>query len=70
MVSICCLKSGPVSTTKCLFSICTEIDDLNRLSLLSADVQTAQLQAITGTPCDVPVPRNLTFKLPPLWLLW
>jgi hypothetical protein len=33
------------------------------LSLGSADVQTGQLQPIMGTPWDVPVPKNVTFKM-------
>jgi hypothetical protein len=31
-----------------------------RLSRGSVDLQTAQSHAIIGTPCDVPVPRNVT----------
>ena len=34
----------------------------NRLSRGSFDAHILQGQAITGTPCEVPVPRNVTFK--------
>ena len=34
----------------------------NRLSRGSLDAHILQGQAITGTPCEVPVPRNVTFK--------
>ena len=34
-------------------------DVRKRLSRGSLDVQTLQLQPITGMPCDVPVPRNV-----------
>ena len=38
-----------------------------RLLCGSEDVQTGHLQPIIGTPCDVPVPRNVSsvFVLPP-----
>jgi hypothetical protein len=36
---------------------------LKRLSRRSGDLHTTQLQAITGTPMDVPVPRKVTFML-------
>ena len=35
------------------------MDDRVRLSRGSADVQTAQSHPIIGTPCEVPVPRNV-----------
>jgi hypothetical protein len=31
-------------------------------------VQTSQPQAITGTPCDVPVPKKVTFTAP-VWFV-
>jgi hypothetical protein len=34
----------------------------SRLSLLSLEVQTAQLQAIIGTPLLVPVPRKVILR--------
>jgi hypothetical protein len=39
----------------------TNILDRNRLSFLSAEWQTAQGQAIMGTPLLVPDPRKLIF---------
>jgi len=36
--------------------------DRRRLSFLSGDVHTSQLQPIMGTPLLVPVPRNVIFK--------
>lgn len=38
------------------------IDDRRRLSSGFLDEHTSQSQAITGTPCEVPVPRNVIFK--------
>jgi hypothetical protein len=35
---------------------------LNRLSFLSVDVHTSQLQAIIGTPVLVPVPRKVILR--------
>jgi hypothetical protein len=43
-------------------SISTE--DRNRLSFEFSERQTSQSQAIIGTPCDVPVPKKVIFKLP------
>ena len=34
----------------------------SRRSRGSEDVQVAQSQPIIGTPCEVPVPRNVMFK--------
>tara|TARA_B110000003_G_C16321744_1_gene407091 strand:+ start:264 stop:491 length:228 start_codon:yes stop_codon:yes gene_type:complete len=42
-------------------SIITE--ERNLLSLEFLDLQTSQSQAITGTPCDVPVPSKVIFIL-------
>ncbi len=52
------LKSGPESITTVL-SPSTKIDERSRLSRLSDEVHTSQPQAITGTPCDVPVPKKV-----------
>jgi hypothetical protein len=41
-----------------------------RLSFLFTDVHTLQLQAIMGTPCDVPVPKNVTFILSAQFILF
>jgi hypothetical protein len=38
------------------------MDERRRLSLLSVDLQTEQVHAIMGTPWEVPVPKNVTFK--------
>jgi hypothetical protein len=60
--SICCLKSGPESTTSVASLVSIKIDERKRLSCLSVDWQTGHWQATTGTPCDVPVPKNVIFK--------
>jgi hypothetical protein len=39
--------------------VCTNAEHRNRLSRESEDAHTAHGQAITGTPCDVPVPRKV-----------
>jgi hypothetical protein len=38
------------------------MEERRRLSLKLSDAQTSHLQAITGMPCEVPVPRNVIFK--------
>jgi hypothetical protein len=38
------------------------MEERRRWSLWLSDVQTSHLQAITGMPCEVPVPRNVIFK--------
>ncbi len=40
-------------------SVSIRIEDRKRLSLVSAEVQIAHGQAITGTPCEVPEPKNV-----------
>jgi hypothetical protein len=44
-------------------STCTNAEQRNRLSSGSEDAQTAQGHAITGMPCDVPVPKKMTVIL-------
>lgn len=39
------------------------MEQRNLLFLKSKDLQTEQEQPITGTPCDVPVPKKVTFKI-------
>jgi hypothetical protein len=46
------MRESPVSTWT---------EHLNLLSLASADMHTSQLQPTSGTPVDVPVPKNRTF---------
>jgi len=41
-------------------STCISAEQRKRLSRGSEDAHTAQGQAITGTPCDVPVPKKMT----------
>jgi len=48
-----------VSTTRVVLLLCTIILLRKRLSFLSAELQTAQLQAIMGTPLLVPVPKKV-----------
>jgi hypothetical protein len=38
-------------------------DALNLLSFGLSDKQTGHWQATTGTPCEVPVPKNVSFTL-------
>jgi hypothetical protein len=38
-----------------------KMEQRKRLSFKSVDLHTAQVQAITGTPWEVPVPRKVTF---------
>ena len=37
------------------------MDERRRWSRASDEVHTEQLHAITGIPCDVPVPKNVIF---------
>src|SRR3990170_370479 len=58
-------KSVVVSTSIYLLSeVVISIDDLVLLFLGSSDWQTSHLQPITGTPVEVPEPRNSTFIIP------
>ena len=57
------LKSGPESITITLPSTSIKTETRNRLSRWSAEVHTLQSQAITGMPCEVPVPKNVIFKI-------
>jgi hypothetical protein len=41
-------------------SASTITDVRNLLSFWSVDLQTSQLQATTGIPCEVPVPRKVS----------
>jgi hypothetical protein len=41
--------------------VVTITEDLKRWSLGFDEVQTSQVQPITGTPCEVPVPKNFNF---------
>jgi hypothetical protein len=52
-------RSGPESTNTDEPCEAIKADDLERRLRGSSDVQTAQPQPITGTPTDVPVPRNV-----------
>ena len=52
------LNSAGVSMTMCLSPSWTQTEDLIRWLRGSSDVQTAHVQPMTGTPCDVPVPRK------------
>ncbi len=54
-------KSGPASMTIRTPHASTMAEVRRRLSRLSADVQTLQRQPMTGTPCEVPVPRKVSF---------
>ena len=43
-------------------SVCTSTEDRKRLSRGSVERQVSHLQAITGTPCEVPVPKKVIFS--------
>ena len=43
-------------------SICMCTEQRKRLSLASVDEQLSHEHPITGTPWDVPVPKNVTFR--------
>src|SRR5690349_7676747 len=58
--SSCRRRSGVVSIRKCCPSFSILTDCRRRLLRGSSDVQTAQRQPTTGTPVEVPVPRNVT----------
>lgn len=40
----------------------SRIEERNRLSFALVDLHTSQLQAITGTPCEVPEPKTVTLN--------
>jgi hypothetical protein len=61
LVNICWRKSGPVSITIEVLSDSIKKEVRSRLSFILAERQTSHEQAITGTPCEVPVPRNIPF---------
>jgi len=44
-------------------SVSSKTEVRNRLSRASSEWQVLQSHAITGTPCDVPVPRKVIFTL-------
>src|SRR5690348_16907734 len=68
-VSDCMRTSGPASTSNaCPSSVSTYTDARHRLSCGSVDRHVPQSQPIIGTPCDVPVPRNVMRKGVRLWL--
>ena len=52
---------GSVAALPAFIEFITEVR--KRLSCGSAEVQTSQSQAITGTPCEVPVPKKVTVKI-------
>ena len=57
--NICSRKSGPASMMNLLLRSSIIAEVRKRLSRLSIERQTSQVHPITGTPCDVPVPRNV-----------
>ena len=57
--SICCRKSGPQSIKTRVCSVSNKAEVRKRLSLGSLLLHTLQLQPMTGTPLDVPVPRKV-----------
>ena len=60
--SACIRKSGPESTSSVRSPARTTTDERNRLSRGFSDRHTGQSQPITGTPTEVPVPRNVKEK--------
>ena len=63
MCDICWRKSGPQSSRMRLLLVSTNIDVRSRLSRGSRLVHTGQVQPVSGTPVEVPVPRNVIFIL-------
>lgn len=61
--SICSLKSGPQSINITASSVCSRDDARKRLSRGSVEVQTGQVQPISGTPVEVPLPNILSFPI-------
>lgn len=69
--SICWRKSGPLSITILACGVSIHAEVRRRLSRSSAEVHTVQSHAIIGTPCEVPVPRNVTFTaIYPFGFVW
>ena len=62
-LSICWRKSGPASKSNVVSSVSRRREVLSLLSCESVERQVLHSQAITGTPCDVPVPRKVIFTL-------
>ena len=63
MCDICLRKSGPQSRRMRFPSVSTKTDVRSRLSRGSVLVHTGHVQPVSGTPVDVPVPRNVIFIL-------
>jgi hypothetical protein len=51
-----------IAITIVVVDVSTIIEERKRLSFTFMLVHTSHLQAINGTPCDVPVPKNVIFK--------
>ena len=49
--------------TKILPASSINMEVRSLLSLLSVEVHASQLHAITGTPCEVPVPKKVIFNV-------
>src|SRR5215204_3109498 len=65
----CARRSGPASiSTQVPASPRIRSEGRNRVSRGSSERQVRQSHPIIGTPCDVPVPRNVICKLIYLWL--
>ena len=62
-LSIWYLKSGPASTRIFSPPYSTNAEALSLLSLLSPDLHTSHPHPIIGTPCDVPVPKNVSLVI-------
>jgi hypothetical protein len=58
--SIWYLKSGPASINMTWSLVSMSTDERSRLSFKFTDLHTSQGHATTGTPCDVPEPKNVT----------
>jgi hypothetical protein len=57
----CCRRSGVVSTRiDARPGTSMKMEGRRRVSYGSVDWHTRQVQAMSGTPCDVPLPRNVT----------
>ena len=61
MCDICWRKSGPQSRSRRLLLVSTNTDVRSLLSRGSVLVHIWHVQPVSGTPVDVPVPRNVIF---------
>ena len=66
--NICNRKSGPQSMSIVVSPSSSNAEQRKRVSRGSDDVHTSHLQPTSGTPVDVPVPKNVSFMSYPIVL--